>query len=85
MDVKTGKTTIRYVDRTSLPYQSARNRMLRLVPDDMDAPARLVALAKVSKLEPSAFRERYAHAAECARIPSADTSPSSTPTAKETP
>jgi len=60
-DPATGRTLVRPVDITTASYQVARKYMIRLERDDLDDPERLRALADAAKVQPEAFRARYAH------------------------
>jgi 6-phosphofructokinase 1 len=59
-DPATGRTLVREVDTTTESYQVARKYTIRLERDDLENPEKLAALAKVAKVTPEQFRERFA-------------------------
>lgn len=56
-DSETGRTLVRRVDVEAAHYRIARGFMMRMEKEDLDDEA----LAKDYKMEPAAFRERYAY------------------------
>ncbi len=63
LDPKTGKTRIRTVDINSDEYHMARRYMIRIEQEDLEGEA-LAKLAAAVKMEPAAFKKRFAVAAE---------------------
>lgn len=56
-DEKTGKTRVRKVNIESVGYRIARGSMMRLEKGDLDDPG----LANAYRMEPAAFKARYAY------------------------
>jgi 6-phosphofructokinase 1 len=59
MDHRTGKIRVRYVDVDSEMYQTLAAYMIRLKPEDFDAPETLAALAKAANMSESEFVARF--------------------------
>lgn len=60
IDEATNRTQIRLVNLDSNSYRVARAYMIRIAQSDLDSPQMLEALAREARMEPEAFRERYA-------------------------
>ena len=63
IDPQTNRTRVRTVDVTSYSYIVARAYMIRLEKSDFENPDQLARLAAAARMEPEAFRQRYAHVA----------------------
>jgi len=59
MDSKTGKIRVRYVDVESEMYQTLWAYMIRLKPEDFDAPETLAVLAKAGNLSETELLRRF--------------------------
>jgi 6-phosphofructokinase 1 len=59
IDPQTNSTRIRRVDLNSYSYHVARAYMIRLERSDLESPKMLDALARVAKVTPDEFRERF--------------------------
>jgi ATP-dependent phosphofructokinase / diphosphate-dependent phosphofructokinase len=59
MDPTSGRTRVRLVDVSAEPYAIAREYMARITEADLEDPARLAALSKISGLSAAQLRERY--------------------------
>lgn len=59
VDPRTKRTRIRQVDLRSYYYEVARAYMIRLEPEDFDAPKMLDALAHEAKVSPFQFRKTF--------------------------
>lgn len=59
LDPKTGKVRVRYVDVDSEMYQTLWAYMVRLKPEDFDAPETRAALAKAGHLSEAEFLRRF--------------------------
>src|SRR5262245_20051832 len=59
MDSKTGKIRVRYVDVESEMYQTLWAYMIRLKPEDFDAPETLAVLAKAGNLSETELVRRF--------------------------
>jgi 6-phosphofructokinase 1 len=59
MDPKTGKIRVRYVDIESEMYQTLAAYMIRLKPEDFDAPTGVETLARAGNLDPAEFTRRF--------------------------
>jgi len=60
LDPKTGKTTVRRVDTSSVQYRAARAYMTRLEREDLENPRQLRDLARAARLAPAELRRKYA-------------------------
>ncbi len=63
IDPTTNRTRVRTVDVSSYSYIVARAYMIRLEKSDFENPEQLHKLAAAAKMDPEAFRRRYAHVA----------------------
>ncbi|MFZ5516321.1 MAG: diphosphate--fructose-6-phosphate 1-phosphotransferase [Candidatus Zhuqueibacterota bacterium] len=63
IDPKTGKTRLRYVDTTTDSYAVAQEYMIKLKKANFDEPDDLSKLAKVAKMTPEAFRNKFGYLA----------------------
>jgi 6-phosphofructokinase 1 len=61
IDPKTGRIRVRYVDVESEMYQTLAAYMIRLKPEDFQAPDTLAALARTANLSEDAFVKRFGH------------------------
>lgn len=59
MDPQTGKTEVRMVNMSSIHYRIARKYMIRLDQKDLEDASILQQLAKLAKMSPEAFRQRF--------------------------
>ncbi|MBV9583141.1 MAG: 6-phosphofructokinase [Chloroflexi bacterium] len=70
LDPATGRTRVRLVDVASEQYEIARKYMVRLRPEDLDHPQTLAALARVTRMTPEVFRDRFGYLVEPVRVAS---------------
>jgi 6-phosphofructokinase 1 len=61
LDPKTKRMQTRIVNIKGEGYECARRYMIRLEPEDFNEPERLARLAKVVRMEPAQFRERFGY------------------------
>ena len=61
LDPRTGRTRVRLVDVASEQYEIARRYMVRLRPEDLQEPETLASLARVIKVSPEEFRDRFGY------------------------
>ena len=66
-DPATGKTRVRKVNIKSVQYRIARGSMMRMEKEDLDDPG----LANAYRMDPKAFKERYAYLFETGEEPEA--------------
>jgi 6-phosphofructokinase 1 len=59
LDPKTGRIRVRFVDVESEMYQTLDAYMIRLKPEDFDAPQTVTNLAKAGNLDEDSFRRRF--------------------------
>ncbi len=63
IDVKTGKTTIRYVDTSTDSYAVAQEYMIKLKKENFEEPEDMSKLSKIAKMTPEAFRNKFGYLA----------------------
>jgi len=61
IDPETGKTALRLVDTTTDSYAVAQEYMIKLKKSNFDEPDDLSKLARVAKMTPEAFRNKFAY------------------------
>jgi 6-phosphofructokinase 1 len=64
LDPATGRTRVRMVNTDTESYKIARRYMIRLRRDDFEKDQNLEKLAKVAKLSPADFKNRFAYVVE---------------------
>ncbi|MDD5529299.1 MAG: diphosphate--fructose-6-phosphate 1-phosphotransferase [bacterium] len=64
IDPNTGKIKVRYVDTTAESYESARNYMIRLNPEDFEDKEQIEKLAKTANLTPAEFIKKFKYLVE---------------------
>ena len=63
-DEKSGKISVRTVDKDSVFYRIAREYMIRLEPDDFNDPAKLKEIAEAVGITPDEFKKEFYHVVE---------------------
>ena len=64
IDQETGKAKIRYVDTSTDSYAVAQKYMIKLKKANFDEPEDLSKLAKIAKMTPAAFRNKFGYLAK---------------------